>query len=314
VTLRVVRLPLALVASVTLTANVITACWSPDGASSGDVVPAVIEPPPGPDASTGTVEISCGRNEVGHNNTDNVVTSPGAHDGAHHMHDYVGNLSTDAFSTDASLAAAATTCTNGDRSTYYWPVLRLLDGQAGGGHQHGGGGDGNDGTVVKPSSVRIMFRGSPVSPVVAMPRFLRVSTGDAHAVTNGPKPFARVQWGCSEQSERLRDRYPQCPAGKQVMRLFDFPSCWNGLTSDSETHRTHIVFPASNGVCQDGFFAVPALRIELAYDLPSGQPFAIDTFPDQHRSARADHSDFINVMTAEQMAHIVTCLNTAQRC
>lgn len=310
------RLSLGFAVSVILLANAITACWSPNGASGGDehaVSPALIEPPPGPDASTGTVEIFCGRNEEGHNNNDNLIASPGAHDGAHHTHDYVGNLSTNAFSTDASLAAAATTCTNGDRSVYYWPVLRLLDGQDGGvgSHQHG---DHNDGTIVKPSSVRITFRGSSVSPVVAMPRFLRASTGDARAVTNGPQPFARVQWGCSEKSERLRDRYPQCPAGEQITRLFDFPSCWNGLTSDSESHRTHIVFPADNGVCQNGFFAVPALRIELAYDLPSGRRFAIDAFPGQHRSARTDHSDFINVMTDEQMAHLVTCLNTGQRC
>jgi Domain of unknown function (DUF1996) len=317
VTLRVV-LPSVLAASVVLVASAIIACGSPNGASSGDehAVLAIVEPSPGPDASTGTVEISCGRNEEGHYNSDNVIAASSVHDGAHHVHDYVGNLSTDAFSTDASLAASATTCTNGDRSTYYWPVLRLLDGQDGQDgdqHEHGGG-DGNDGTIVKPSSVRIMFRGSPVSPVVAMPRFLRASTGDARAVINGPRPFARVQWGCSGESRRLRDQYPQCPAGKQVTRLFEFPSCWNGLTSDSESHRAHIVFPADNGVCQDGFFAVPALRIELAYDLPSGRLFAIDTFPEQHRSARTDHADFINVMTDEQMAHIVTCLNTGQRC
>lgn len=314
-TLRVVLLPLVFAVGVILAATVVVACWPLDGASSGDehAAPAIVEPPPGPDASTGTVEVSCGRNEEGHHNTDNVISTPGEHEGAHHTHDYVGNLSTDAFVTDASLAAAATTCTNGDRSVYYWPVLRLLDSQDGGGHQHGGELD-NNGTIVEPSSVRITYRGSPVSPVVAMPRFLRVSTGDAHAVTNGPRPFARVQWGCSGQSQRLRDRYPQCPAGEQVMRVFDFPSCWNGLTSDSESHRTHIVFPADNGVCQGGFFAVPALRIELAYDVPSGQRFAIDSFPEEQRSARADHADFINVMTAEQMAHMVTCLNTGQRC
>jgi hypothetical protein len=315
VTLRVV-LPLALAVSMVLVAIVIITFWSPNGVPSGGdnaVPPASTELPPRPDASTGTVEISCGRNDESHYNTDNVIATPGVRDGAHHMHDYVGNLSTDAFSTDSSLAAAATTCTNGDRSTYYWPVLRLLD-TAGGDlneqHEHG---DGNNGAIVKPNSVRITFHGSPVSPVVAMPRFLRVSTGDARAVTNGPRPFTRVQWGCSGHSARL-DQYPQCRPGERVMRLFEFPSCWNGLTSDSESHRTHIVFPASNGVCQDGFFAVPALRIELTYDLPSGRRFAIDTFPDQHRSARTDHADFINVMTDEQMSHIVTCLNTGQRC
>lgn len=306
-------LPLVFAASVMVIAVVTIAFWSTNGGANGHTSAVITEPPPGPDASTGTVEVSCGRNGEGHHNMDNLVTSPGTHDGAHHLHDYVGNLSTDAFSTEKSLAAAATTCTNGDRSVYYWPVLRLLDGA--GGHQHGDSGDGNNGTIIEPSSVRITYHGSPISPVVAMPRFLRVSTGDAHAVTNGPRPFARVQWGCSGQSQRrLSDQYPQCPAGEQVTRSFEFPSCWNGLTTDSETHRKHVVFPADNGVCQDGFFAVPALRIELAYDLPGGRQFAIDTFPEEQRSARTDHSDFIDVMTDEQMAHVVTCLNTGQHC
>ena len=311
-TLRVL-LPLVFVLIVGLLAAVVVAFRAVEGAPSGDGHAAVAEHELGPDASTGTVEISCGRNDEGHYNSDNVIASPGANGGAHHVHDYVGNLSTDAFATDHSLAAAATTCTNGDRSTYYWPVLRLLGGEGGDQHEHDAR-DGNHGNIVKPTRVRIVFHGSPVSSVVAMPRFLRASTGDARAVTNGPRPFARVQWGCSGSSEHFSDRYPQCPAGEQVTRLFEFPSCWNGLTFDSESHRTHLVFPADNGVCQNGFFAVPALRIELAYDLPSGGLFAIDTFSDQRRSASTDHADFINVMTDQQMAHIVTCLNTGQRC
>ncbi|MEK8169601.1 hypothetical protein NKH77_06690 [Streptomyces sp. M19] len=80
-------------------------------------------------ASTGTFVSDCGRNENGHLNPDNVIVAPGVSNGAHHMHDYVGNKSTNAFSTNDSLANAGTTCANGDKSTHYWPVLRLLDGQ-----------------------------------------------------------------------------------------------------------------------------------------------------------------------------------------
>ena len=80
---------------------------------------------PGPDASVGTFSADCGRNVDGHRNSDNFFVSPGVAGGAHHLHDYVGNTSTDRDSTDASLAAAGTTCTRDDRSTYYWPVLRV---------------------------------------------------------------------------------------------------------------------------------------------------------------------------------------------
>ena len=109
-------------------------------------------PAPGPGASTGTVTESCGRDEEGHRNSDNLVVCPGLAHGAHHTHDYVGNLSTTAFSTDASLAAARTTCTNGDRSTYYWPVLRRQDRPGTDSHAPGGGEHGNLGEILPARS------------------------------------------------------------------------------------------------------------------------------------------------------------------
>lgn len=79
----------------------------------------------GRNGSVGSAEIQCGTNAEGHFNADNFIAAPGKLNGAEHLHDYVGNLSTDANSTDASLAAAGTTCNNGDKSTYFWPVIRI---------------------------------------------------------------------------------------------------------------------------------------------------------------------------------------------
>ncbi|QRP43981.1 DUF1996 domain-containing protein [Amycolatopsis sp. FDAARGOS 1241] len=73
----------------------------------------------------GTFTVDCGRNENGHFNPDNFIAQPGVRNGAQHLHDYVGNLSTNADSTNRSLARAGTTCKNGDKSTYYWPVVRI---------------------------------------------------------------------------------------------------------------------------------------------------------------------------------------------
>ncbi|GGP66777.1 DUF1996 domain-containing protein [Saccharothrix coeruleofusca] len=82
-------------------------------------------PRPQRDASTGTFTVDCGRNENGHFNPDNFIAQPGVRNGAQHLHDYVGNVSTDADSTNESLAEADTTCKNGDKSTYFWPVVRI---------------------------------------------------------------------------------------------------------------------------------------------------------------------------------------------
>ena len=89
------------------------------------VAPNVKAPANGRSGSTGTFTVDCGRNENGHFNPDNFIAQPGVKNGAQHLHDYVGNLTTNADSTNESLDAGGTTCKNGDKSTYYWPVLRI---------------------------------------------------------------------------------------------------------------------------------------------------------------------------------------------
>ena len=81
------------------------------------------------DATTGTFTVNCGKNENGHFNPDNFIAQPGVRNGAEHLHDYVGNLSTNADSNNKSLQKAGTTCKNGDKSAYFWPVVRINDGE-----------------------------------------------------------------------------------------------------------------------------------------------------------------------------------------
>jgi hypothetical protein len=260
-------------------------------------------PVAGPDASTGSFSSPCGRNEIGHRNHDNLVTAPGRSGGAHHMHEYVGNLSADAFSTESTLASARTTCGNGDKSVYFWPVLRSGDAAAHGGH------DG----LVPPVSVRVRFHGNPTSEVVAMPRFLRVGAGDARAATSA-NPVALAHWSCTGHPDRATPLYPLCPPGERVARTFDFPSCWDGRRTDSSNHRDHVVFPAADGTCPHNTFQIPKLRLTVTYALPPGQRYLIDTLPGQRHSPLTDHADFINVMPERLMARAVDCINAGRDC
>ncbi|MFI8521284.1 DUF1996 domain-containing protein [Streptomyces sp. NPDC085481] len=270
-------------------------------------------PRPGPDASTGSFRVDCGRNEEGHYNQDNLVVSPGLKGGAHHTHAYVGNLSTDALSTDRSLATASTTCRGGDRSTYYWPVLRRADRPATRPYEKAAG-HGNAGEILRPADVRLEFHGNPVTKVVAMPRFLRALTGDAVAYTARSDEGVRARWGCASAPDRFTTRYPRCPEGDRLTRTLVFPSCWNGLDT-LNADRTHLRFPAANGVCPQDTFAVPELRIRLAYDAPPADaPLALDSFPEQRHSPKTDHAMFVNVMTEAQMTAVVGCVNTGRRC
>ena len=212
----------------------------------------------------------CGVNANKKFNTDNVIVAPGVTNGAHHLHDYVGNQSNDAFATNDDLAKAATTCQNqGDKSTYYWPVLRVQDGtQEFDADKNGGGLEGNVGKVLQAKQAQIEFIGNPQSKVVEMPTFLRIITGDAKAFTNGPAN-ANAHWSCTgfEDKVQLTDKYPICPQGSSVVRSFAFQSCWDGQNIDSANHRTHVAFADANGNCAGGFKAIPQLTMRLVYKI-----------------------------------------------
>ncbi|MFH9419316.1 DUF1996 domain-containing protein [Streptomyces sp. NPDC017529] len=269
----------------------------------------------GQGAATGSFLSQCGRNENGHNNPDNLIVAPGVRNGAHHTHDYVGNLETDAFSSDNELAGAGTTCGNGDRSTYYWPVLRLRDnGRERDANAPGGGPDGNVGTILRPASVSLEFDGNAADKVTEMPPFLRNLTGDAKALTNGPAN-ANASWSCTGFEDRqLKNKYPLCPRGSDVVRSLAFPSCWDGRNTDSANHRTHVVFPGANGRCRNGFRAIPRLVQRLTYAIPQNTLYAVDSFPDQLHNPVTDHGDFINVMPRQLMRRAVDCINSGREC
>ena len=269
------------------------------------------DPAAGPGASTGSWVSPCGRNENGHYNRDNVIVSPGQPGMAHHIHDYVGNVSTNAFSTEKNLARAATTCSNDDTSTYYWPVLQLLAPEHAGPHLSA---HAERSAPLLPASVLVRFGGNPHAKVFAMPRFLRVVTGNLKALTQPVPGLPGPQWTCSGATDRRTPRYPLCPPGERVVRIFDFPSCWDGARLDSPTHRAHVVFPVGDGACPAATFPIPRLRVELSYSVPPGRSFAVDTLPEQRRSPLTDHADFINVMPDSMMARLVDCLNSGRHC
>ncbi|MEU1888580.1 DUF1996 domain-containing protein [Micromonospora rifamycinica] len=90
-----------------------------------NVAPNVRNPKPAAGGSTGRFIVDCGTNGNGKFSPDNPVAQPGIRNGAEHVHDFVGNLAITANSSDADLDASGTTCRNGDKSSYFWPVVRI---------------------------------------------------------------------------------------------------------------------------------------------------------------------------------------------
>jgi hypothetical protein len=277
-------------------------------------------------ASSGTFTTRCGVNANKNHNTDNVIVAPGVTNGAHHLHDYVGNQKVNAFATNDTLIADQTSCQNqGDLSAYYWPVVRVQDGtQDFDQNADGGGKEGNVGKILTPVQAQIKYVGNPTSKVTAMPQFLRIITGDAKTTTNG-LANANAHWSCTgfENKVQLTEQYPICPQGSNVVRTFAFQSCWDGQNIDSANHRTHVAFadPAS-GACGNGFKAIPQLTMRLVYKitpptLQNGQvknAYAVDGFPEQLHKPSTDHDDFIAVFKNNLANKIANCINNGQRC
>ncbi|MFG2362428.1 DUF1996 domain-containing protein [Streptomyces mirabilis] len=284
------------------------------------------KPQKGANASRGTFTTQCGVNANKNFNTDNVIVAPGVTNGAHHLHDYVGNQKVNAFSSNQTFLQGGTSCQNkSDLSSYYWPVVRIQNGtQDFDQNKDGGGKEGNVGKILTPVSAQIKYVGSPASKVVAMPQFLRIITGDAKTTTNG-LANANAHWSCTgfESKVQLTSQYPICPQGSKVVRTFAFQSCWDGQNIDSANHRTHVAFPdPASGVCGNGFKAIPQLTMRLTYNIapPTIQngvvknAYAVDGFPEQLHKAATDHDDFISVTTGGLANKIANCLNTGKQC
>lgn len=296
-----------------------------DFADITTVQPTAQNPAPQADASRGTFVTSCGVNANGLFNSDNVIVAPGVSNGAHHFHDYVGNQANDAFASDQDLANGDTSCVDqGDKSSYFWPVLRLQNGtQEQDANAPGGATEGNAGEIVTPEQATLTFVGNPQSKVTTMPRLLRIITGDAKAFVNGTAN-ANASWSCTGFEDRqLKDKYPLCPQGSDVVRTFKFQSCWDGRNIDSANHRTHVAFAQADGACPAGFQAIPQLVQRIVYDVdaPSLEDggrtvplFAVDAFPEQLHKPVTDHGDFINVFDEDLMGEMVDCINDGRQC
>lgn len=271
----------------------------------------VATPQDGRKASTGTFVSECGNNENLHQNTDNIVIAPGKVNGAEHLHDYVGNLDTTFASTEESLAAADTTCENGDLSTYFWPILRNRSPDDGF-DQASVKDKNNIGEPVLPADVRVEWRGNPTTKVVEAPEFLRLFSGDAKTITNG-LGNARPTYTCTGFEDRVTNKYPLCPDGSDLLSIHDFPGCWDGKNLDSENHRDHLAFAdEETGACPDGTVAIPHLRITLTYgdDLNNvSQGFAVDGFFTEEHDPASDHAGAINVMPEDLMKEAVDAIN-----
>ena len=239
-------------------------------------------------AAAGLWKIDCG---YSHSVPDDPIVYPGK-PGASHLHDFFGNVSTNANSTYQSMDGVTSTCANNDRAAYWVPALY------------------QNGKKIKPNGAIIYYTTSAGDPKKQMsfPPDMRVVIGNAKATTAAEQQ-GQIEWGCSDNSQIGKTIPANCTSGNIQVRI-KFPPCWDGVTVKGNAI-DHLRYP-SRGVCPKGFpHALPAMRFNTSYKvgtttgkitLSSGSVFSI-------------HADFMNTWDQATLDSLVKkCFHGQANC
>jgi hypothetical protein len=224
---------------------------------------------------------------------DDPIVYPGQ-PGKSHDHTFVGNASTDAGSTLASLQAAATTCRRPADTAAYWMPTLIVDGQP-----------------VQPLGATIYYRRNTVAPVHPFPPGFKMIAGDSKATS--PQSKKITFWNCGVESGMPpSDTPPACPDGRgQELRLHvNFPSCWDGKSLDSADHKSHMAYPTARACPADHPVAVPAINLIYRYPISGAHEFALSS-----GGVYSAHADFFNAWNQNALRLLVNfCLNGLRHC
>lgn len=246
---------------------------------------------------------------VSHVASNDPIVYPGR-PGASHNHTFLGNTSTDAFSTTESLLASETNCiVPADHSAYWFPTLSRADGEQ-----------------VLPNFPQVIYYKSGIedyTKVVPFPRGLRFLAGDMHATQDEFRTAAGQVEGfeCGDIS-RSWDIPAQCQPGSQMNVRYQAPSCWDGINLVPPVHAlhggpSHMAYPVDTGagegkVCPASHpVAVPMIEFKIAF------PASGDMTDLGFASGRGYswHYDFFNAWEPETLEALVAqCIEGGLQC
>jgi hypothetical protein len=228
-----------------------------------------------------------------HSAPDDPIVFPGKA-GASHDHTFVGNRSTNAFSTYGSLRSSGTTCMRRADTAGYW-VPTLLQ----------------NGTPVFPQGATIYYRRNTLASVTPFPNNFRMIAGDATATA--PQGMRVTFWSCGALSGvGPAATVPTCPTtrGSSLRLHVRFPSCWDGASLDSANHKSHLAY-AMRGQCPSTHpVAVPAITQIYRYPTRGGDGFMVAS-----GGRFSAHADFLNAWHPGTLRRLVDeCLNGLVHC
>jgi hypothetical protein len=215
--------------------------------------------------------------------------------GVSHNHTFVGNTSTDADSTLATLRAAGTTCQRRTDTAAYWAPTLVAQG-----------------VPQTPVAAEIYYRRLADARLKPFPPGLKMIAGNSHAVA--PQSVLVTYWDCGDLSDVPRgSAVPPCGDGSTLRLRVNFPDCWDGKHLDSTNHQSHMAYSAGGRCPRRHPVAVPAISLIYRYVMPSGA-----NPPDIFLASGGQysgHADFINSWNQAALKKLVnTCLNRYRHC
>jgi hypothetical protein len=231
---------------------------------------------------------------ISHRLPDDPIVLPNL-PGASHSHDFFGNHSTNAGSTQQTLEGQTGNCNPVvDISSYWVPTLY------------------RNNTAIAPTGVTFYYLGEGVNNPAAIqptPYGLKIVAGNAKA-TGDADSIAR--WSCLHAGQvNPSKNFVECPAGTMLETYLDFPQCWNGRDLDSADHKSHMSYPVAGGCPSSHPVYVPKLRMVLRYPV-SGSTAGLRL---ASGTGQTMHGDFFNVWPrAEMERRVRNCINVVMKC
>ncbi|WP_214408830.1 DUF1996 domain-containing protein [Sphaerisporangium fuscum] len=188
-----------------------------------------------------------------HSKPDDPIVFPNQA-GASHMHTFLGNTGTNAFTTTQTLLAnAGTSCKPAEDLSAYWiPTL----------YEHG--------QAIQPKDVVVYYGSRLADPTttVPFPQGFRMIAGDARSQVPTPRGTPN-QFYCAgpggEIGRSADGNWPVCAPTANLMYQLLFPDCWDGVHLDSPDHKSHVAY-MHDGRCDGNFpIAIPSISFVISY-------------------------------------------------
>jgi hypothetical protein len=214
--------------------------------------------------------------------------------GVSHDHSFVGNTTTNAFSTLRTLRAGSSTCKRDGETAAYWMPTLLLNGQ-----------------MVAPRGATIYYRRKTLTPLKAFPAGFRMIAGDRRAIA--PQGMRITYWNCGAASTvPASTEVPTCPntRGESLRLHVNFPNCWDGRRLDSPDHQSHMAYAVRGNCPADHPVAAPAISLIFRYAITGGSGVTLSS-----GGQYSAHADFFNAWRQGTLVSLVeNCLNALRHC